>query len=436
MIPSGVTVGEYNGKLIDVQKENSDQIQAFVLKFGKIFKPVMVNLDADRNHPTTVTGESIMLTPETEEHWLETVVRIAKSIFLFDPHALTSIATHKLLKFVQPATTNGSAHEDRSIRGLEWHPYLQIVAVAKESSVYFYNANAQEWDGRVLEHRLQQNIKCLDWAPNSGGILAIGCENGLFLWDAKQNSSCLLDMLQYTPNMSVDCLSWSPDGRLIATASLDGTSVHIWDVTLRKYTRLKTLSLYPIKLIKWSPNGRYLFASTVASPFFIWECQTWRFQKWVSGDGHCVAASWSPNSDCILLAFDRQSAIFPLVMRNTRQTLAEIDLLTSIDISKTEYNSPDGSISQSVGGVVQEIAWDPTGERLVISFCDIKSPVALYSVSGQSKLEISPRGFIRGPENAGAAVRLGFCKSYSSGALLSICWSNGQLNFYPMHFKS
>ena len=101
---------------------------------------------------------------------------------------------------------------------------------------------------------------------------------------------------------------------------------------------------------------------------------------------------------------------------------------------------------------MKEIAWDPTGERIAVSFVENASLVALYSVSGATNLDISHRwvatsshlqtfydlvrGFVQGPPSSGGAWRIAFCRNCTRGALLAVIWASGQLNFYPMYFAT
>ena len=262
--PGDITVGEFQGKLVHVNPSTSDQVKAFVLQFGPLLTPAKVKLaDDDDFQPTTVHGENIMVKPRESEFWVDFCIYFLKSIFAYDAKFVASVAQHRILEQFSssiPRTVVGGAAG--AVPGFQWHPYLQILAIAKRSSVFFYNAHGEMWDGRVLEHRLQKNITCMSWCRNSGGLLAVGCDRGVFLWDARGKSSHLLDIFQHIPEMPIDCLAFSPDGRLLATGSLNGSSVYVWDVSLRKHTTLKAVNAHGIRLLRWAPNGRYLFVAT------------------------------------------------------------------------------------------------------------------------------------------------------------------------------
>ena len=80
----------------------------------------------------------------------------------------------------------------------------------------------------------------------------------------------------------------------------------------------------------------------------MWECRSWKCQKWVN-DGSCTAARWSPDGDCILLAFDNQTRIFPLTIKKEPPCIeTEIDLSVSLDTSARKYATADDHFQQYV----------------------------------------------------------------------------------------
>jgi len=61
--------------------------------------------------------------------------------------------------------------------------------------------------------------------------------------------------------------------------------------------------------------------------------------------------------------------------------------------------------------------------------------IALYATQINPSISFTPRGFIRGPPHTHPSL-FAFSNSYKRGALLSICWLNGKISFYPLIFSS
>jgi protein HIRA/HIR1 len=70
-------------------------------------------------------------------------------------------------------------------------------------------------------------------------------------------------------------LAWSPDGTLLATASVDST-VGIWSVAARPFAQVKLLSEHVghVKGVAWDPLGRYL-ASQGDDGVRVWAVDGW-----------------------------------------------------------------------------------------------------------------------------------------------------------------
>ena len=88
----------------------------------------------------------------------------------------------------------------------------------------------------------------------------------------------------------------------------------------------------------------------------------------------------------------------------------------------------------STGGLVQAMKWDPTGERVVVSFKSQKTEPTIeedisYEDSGllcvfsskitSSNIVLAPLGFIRGDPNE-TPITFEFAKHFKLGALLTI----------------
>jgi len=81
-------------------------------------------------------------------------------------------------------------------------------------------------------------------------------------------------------------VTWSPDGRFIATTGITTRSIHIWDVAQRKLVKVLELPNPPSPFthdLAWSPDGRYLAACnafvTSAIAVRIYATKNWSVAK-------------------------------------------------------------------------------------------------------------------------------------------------------------
>ena len=83
----------------------------------------------------------------------------------------------------------------------------------------------------------------------------------------------------------VNSVSWSPDGRYLASGSADNTVI-IWDANNGECIRTLKGHLSSVMSVSWSPDGRYLASGSVDKSIVIWDAN--------SGESHPVppARSW------------------------------------------------------------------------------------------------------------------------------------------------
>jgi hypothetical protein len=81
--------------------------------------------------------------------------------------------------------------------------------------------------------------------------------------------------LQYAPTTS---LAWSPDGQFLASCTEADPAVLLWEVATGRCTSLQC-AIGGVdrgySLLKWSPDGRHLFAAAVSNRFRIWSVPNW-----------------------------------------------------------------------------------------------------------------------------------------------------------------
>ncbi len=93
----------------------------------------------------------------------------------------------------------------------------------------------------------------------------------------------------------------------------------------------------------------------------------------------------------------------------------------------------------SVGGAINDMTWDKTGQRLAISFKKKENEsninvVAVFITKTNPHLQILPCGFINDVDNSWPTA-INFKPNFEQGALLSIGWSNARLQHVPFYFS-
>ncbi|KAJ6870298.1 aladin [Populus alba x Populus x berolinensis] len=340
------------------------------------------------------------------------------------------------------------------LQGVSWHQHRHIIAfISGPNQVMVRDYEDSEGkDACVLSNGAQQDIRALEWRPNGGKSLSVACKGGICIWAASYPGNpatvrsgaasslgtltrgsggrwTLVDFLRSHSDEQTSAISWSPDGRYLASASCESSSFTIWDVSQGLGTPIRR-GLGGISLLKWSPTGDYFFAAKFDGTFYLWETNTWTSEPWSSTSGFVTGATWDPDGHIILIAFSGSL------------TLGSIHFSSkppSLDAHLLPVDLPEITTMTGSEGI-EKIAWDASGERLAVSYKggddNYKGLVAIYDVRRTPLISASLVGFIRGPGDNPKPIAFSFHDKFKQGPLLSVCWSSGFCCTYPLIFHS
>lgn len=132
------------------------------------------------------------------------------------------------------------------------------------------------------------NNECMEWSPANLHLLATSDVDIANIWDAYQNR-LLLNLQLNEPVFTKDHdsyfvwgLSWAPNGKYLAMCYPRSPKIYIWDVQTMGVTPGTTrqeLFSFPdtpvntaaITDVSWSPNGRYIAASSADNTIIVWK---------------------------------------------------------------------------------------------------------------------------------------------------------------------
>ncbi len=195
------------------------------------------------------------------------------------------------------------------IRALEFSPEGTLLAAgggrpALQGEIMLWDINTKELVSKIEGHR--DNIYGISFSPDGKTIASSSYDRTIILWDVKssEETAVLEDHVD-----SVYDVAFSPDGKLLASVAGDRT-VKIWDVESGK--RLYTLSESEKELysVAFHPSGKYVAAGGVDRMIRVWELREsdgYLIQSKFAHDGAVLRVAYSPDGSILYSTSDDRS---------------------------------------------------------------------------------------------------------------------------------
>lgn len=316
------------------------------------------------------------------------------------------------------------------IKYMSWHPHTTKIAVATvDDNVRIYCSEVSFIS--TLKCKAQGHVSSLSWRPYSASELAVGCEQGVIVWTVDPNSmftkpsSSNAVVLKRPGHSPVTDVSWSPNGDLLISCSGADTSMLVWDVAMETAVPLRRVAGGGIVFARWSFDANKVFAATSSIIFRVWDTKRWNPERWCARGNRVVAACWGPKN-ILLFAAKGEPMIYALTNTGLMSGSQTSKASPVLDVTKVELPSGD-----SVGGPILDMCWDPTGRYLAIIFEESNLVAIFCTTHLMMQLKITPCCFVCGIDTEVPST-MAFQNNFSEGACLTIAWSSGRVQHFPV----
>ena len=261
---------------------------------------------------------------------------------------------------------------ENAMNKIEKGDYLGARRTALEAITLSYSPEAevalrQSWESNsgILEGHYEI-VYSVSWSPDGKYLASSSADKTIIIWDAK-SGVCIRTLEGHSGE--VESVSWSPDGKYLASGSGDKT-VKIWDAKSGECIRtLKGHSLW-VESVCWSPDGNYLASGSWDKTVKIWDAKSGECIRTLKGHSDFVeSVCWSPDGNYLASG--------------------------SWDKTVKIWDAKSGACLQTLKGhsmFVYSVRWSPDGKYLAsgsgdktVKIWDAKSGACLQTLEGHEK---------------------------------------------------
>ncbi|EIW80774.1 WD40 repeat-like protein [Coniophora puteana RWD-64-598 SS2] len=236
----------------------------------------------------------------------------------------------------------------------------------------------------------ESGINTISYSPDGKSIATGSGDNTIRVWDANSGRQVGNTMRGHTND--VYNISYSPSGNSLVSCSHDGT-VRFWDITGAGGAYAKTLGLKEslVRVAKYSLDGRYIATGGMDETLKIWDTREERLKAEYHGHTMWVfSAAWHPSGKRLATSsMDKKVRVFDLTKPNVVSLLIE----GHRDNVNSLMYSPDGNFLASGANDCTVRLWDvPTGKAVKSPFRGHKRDVRSVAWSPDSTRIVSGAG--------------------------------------------
>jgi WD40 repeat protein len=271
---------------------------------------------------------------------------------------------------VQRADPNIIRTDEGYVSSATWSPDGNYLLVSSGNHLRTYAINSSRASDPTRHDEL---VTSAAWASQSNLVLTTSANGTLRIWDMTSflngGTKATFVMARYlAPGRSAGA-AWSPTDTRIVAAGVG--AIVVWQSPDKTWTEASSSELRRIRTpgafsrAAWCPDGNYFVSAGPEGR--IWNSTT--------GDplpdaefGSLNSAAWSPNSDQVVVAYEREGGPYIAQIWNVSQDGAQ-----------------EGPILSGHGARVNDAMWSPTGERVVTASED--GTARIWSASDGTLLE-------------------------------------------------
>ena len=268
---------------------------------------------------------------------------------------------------------------------LRWDSNDQWLAHSDGDSVQVFQAECPREHCHLVGHT--KPVKWMDWSADGQQLATCSDDMTLRIWDIEnaqpeeigeegEESMLAPEAVAFH---QIHSLTWSPDGRLIATGG-DDELVKVWNAERGKLVRQLNGHSQKVNSVAWSIDGKWLASGSDDKSVMVWDTSCEKAQSLQGYTGAVYVVAWNPEGylasggrDGICIWMMESNGKWEQILSISCNSIRRLSwspsgqfLASNLKLYEFKILSLEQIVCQPFGYTVESVAWSPNSEQLVI----------------------------------------------------------------------
>lgn len=178
-------------------------------------------------------------------------------------------------------------------------------------------------------------VTCLTFSPDGRLLASTSVYNAIILWDTATGTP----QRALRGRDAVSSVAFSPDGRLLASGRAD--TIQLWDVSTGALKQTLTGHSDTVRCVAFGPDGHLLASGSSDKTIRLWDVATGTLKATLTGPGHEVySIAFHPNSRLLASGSTPEVKIWDVTTGTLKKTLTTEDVVTVSSVAFSPNGQP------------------------------------------------------------------------------------------------